>query len=131
MPKSLHFSQTIVVVDRGPGAAAVCAMLAHLGHRPQHAAGAAEALRLMEALRAAYLLVDLDEAEGEGLLLCRVIKDWAGSAPVMAFALLAERRPGLDKRAARAGFDACLVRPLSWTDLRLLFGDARIPRTGA
>lgn len=104
----------------------ICLLLRGMGHRVLRAKDVQEALDLVRAEDADCILVGIDSADDAAFDLCRQAKQ---GRTVVAFAL--SGRGGADqKRAAEAGFDGWLVRPLSYDEAKLLFGDLRAPLKG-
>ncbi len=109
----------IVVLDADQ-AAAICLLLRGMGHRVLRARDVPDALDLVRAENADCILVGIDSGDA-ALDLCRHAKQ---GRTVVAFAL--SGRGAVDqKRAAEAGYDGWLTRPLSYEEARLLFGDLR------
>lgn len=115
----------IVVLDADQGAAMrICFLLRGMGHFVLLAADVKEALDLVRTERADCMLIDLDLPGEAALGLCREVRREEPGRKVVAFALASERGVG-QKRAAEAGYDGWLVRPLRYDEARLLFGDLR------
>lgn len=115
----------IVVLDADQAAAMrLCLLLRGMGHRVVRATNVADAMDLVRAEEADCIVVGVDSAGEAALELCHKVKM---GRTVVAFAL-SSRGAADQKRAAEAGFDGWLRRPLGYDEARLLFGDLRAKR---
>ncbi len=106
----------LLVVEDDPVIRQVIAELAaDLGHRVQTGANGLDALRLMAESPFDMVLFDLDLPGVDGLKLIKLVRqrEKADGPRVRAIAVTANSTQGIEARAAEAGFDAFLRKPVT------------------
>jgi PAS domain S-box-containing protein len=119
----------ILVVDDNRDAADTCAMLLEAsGHHVRTAYGGQEALELGHAFRPDAVLLDIGLPDIDGYALAEQIRatHWGGRAVLVAVTGWGQEEDRL--RAARAGFDQHLVKPISGETIASLLQSLRTRR---
>lgn len=121
---SCHIPPDVLVLDADDSARdRLCALLEHFGFCAYPARNVSQAMWLLETrpFRATFFDIDLDDsADGEGIEVCQRVKDgsrltiWPSSA---LFIMSAHDHPVDRVRAALAGSDAFLLKPLGRGDI--------------
>ncbi|MBL8144566.1 MAG: response regulator [Acidobacteria bacterium] len=109
---------TILAVDDNPqNLKLVRLLLAAEGHHVVTAAGADEALRVLETTTPAVILMDLQMPGIDGLELTRRLKADPARSEIVVIALTAYAMRGDRERALAAGCDDYVTKPIDTTAL--------------
>jgi CheY-like chemotaxis protein len=112
--------QILIVDDNEDAADLLSAILEQLGHATRVAYDAHRALALFDELPPDLAVLDIGLPEIDGYELARRLRGRAGSLPLHLIALTGYGQPSDKERAARAGFDAHFVKPVSIDALQAL-----------
>jgi two-component system cell cycle response regulator DivK len=107
-------------------------LLAHEGYEVRTAAGAEEALQVMESFHPRLVLADIQMPGIDGLEMTRMIKADPRNRDVIVVALTALAMQGDEERAIAAGCDGYITKPIDTRALgdrirRFLKGDNGVP----
>jgi len=112
--------RVLVVEDSESDAFLVSELLQVMGHMVQIARNGSEALRKLLTFTPHLILCDIMMPEMDGLTFARRLRD--GEARTSVLVALTGREEFADGQFARdCGFDYCLPKPISITDLQQLF----------
>jgi len=116
--------QLLVVDDNQVNLQVMQAMLGQLGHAATLASGGAQALDLATQARFDAVLMDIEMPGMDGLEATRRLRADPHTAGLPIYAVTASAFPGDRQRAADAGMDAFLPKPVRFTQLAELLGQA-------
>jgi CheY-like chemotaxis protein len=122
--------RSVLVVDDNNDAAESLAMLLQFeGCRVSTAANGAEALDAFDRLHPEIVLLDIGLPDIDGYEVARRIRSRQGLKKTMLIALTGWSQEQDKKRAAQAGFDEHLTKPLNLDLLRMLMNVAQPGQT--
>jgi len=112
--------RVLVVDDNRDCADTLVVLLRHLGHEGQGSYDADSGLAAAQTFLPQLVLLDLAMPAKDGFSLLRKLRNGAGFAktPIVAMTGYADGRHR--EEAAKAGFDAYLVKPCGLEDLRVI-----------
>ena len=129
MPSRAAVGRRILVVDDLPdNAASLSLLLRRLGHRVETAFCGTDALALASEFRPQVVLLDIGMPDIDGFEVCRRLRGEPWGSELFVVALSGWGQESDQRRAADAGFNAHLVKPLDLEALQELL--AR-PEAGA
>ncbi len=114
--------RALVVDDHEDSAKGLELMLRSLGYETEVAGDGIGALRRAVAFKPDLLLLDISMPKLDGYDTCGVIRAQPWAKGVRLVAVTGHDHEGLGKRAERAGFDAWLLKPVDFADLRRVAG---------
>lgn len=120
----------ILIVDDNPAnLELLLVILARDGYELRTATDATEALALINSIRPALILLDLQLPGMDGLSLTRLLKSRADTTSIPVVAVTAFAMKGDEEKARNAGCDAYLTKPIDKRILRdLVASYVREPR---
>src|SRR5206468_5803469 len=107
----------VVVVDDYPGAAEIaCVLLRLLGHEARGATTGAQALTVIEELKAEVVVLDLGLPDTDGYEVARAVRKRGGRRPFIA-AMTGRSAPEDRMQSLAAGIDMHVLKPASSENL--------------
>jgi CheY-like chemotaxis protein len=113
----------LVIEDNGDAAEMLCDLLALFGHQTEIAHSGTDGLALARRRRPDVVLCDIGLPEMDGYAVARELRADPLTAPIHLVALTGYGRDVDRHRAAEAGFDLHLVKPVGPEVLRRLLAD--------
>ena len=115
MPDPLH---ALVVDDNALNSKLVSVFLKRLGWEPVICDSGLSALEMLRERRFGLVLLDLRMPNLSGEQVCRRIRDELGLHDLHVVAYTAHGMPEERERMLASGFDALLIKPISFQDVR-------------
>jgi CheY-like chemotaxis protein len=128
-PDSERVRSVLVVDDNKDAAESLAMLLQFEGCSVSTAADGAEALDAFDRMHPEIVLLDIGLPDIDGFEVARRIRSRQGPQKVMLIALTGWGQEQDKKRAAQAGFDEHLTKPLNLDLLRMLMNVAKPSRT--
>lgn len=121
-PKVKTAPRALVVDDHEDSARGMEMMLRSLGFETDVAGDGIDALRRAAAFKPDLLLLDISMPKLDGYDTCGVIRAQPWAQGVRLVAVTGHDPEGLRERSEKAGFDAWLLKPVDFDDLRRVVG---------
>lgn len=121
-PAANSVRRALVVDDHEDSAKSLELMLQSLGFETEIAGDGIDALRRAAAYQPDLLLLDISMPKLDGYDTCRVIRAQPWAQDVRLVAVTGHDPEGLRELAEKAGFDAWLLKPVDFADLRRVAG---------
>lgn len=116
--------RVLIVEDDDDTRECLAELFRMLGHQPVAASTGAEALRLFAEMSPAIVFIDIGLPDMSGHDLARALRIMAGDRPLRLVALSGWSQPRVINASMDAGMDLHVVKPIGYTALRGILGDA-------
>jgi len=110
--------RALVVDDHEDSAKALELMLQTLGYETETASNGIDALRKASSFKPDLFLLDINMPKLDGYETCGVIRAQPWAQQVRLVAITGHEPEELSKKSEKVGFDAWLLKPVDFTDLR-------------
>lgn len=113
-----HAQRALVVDDHEDSARGIEIMLKSLGFETEVAGDGVDALRRSSIFKPNLFLIDISMPKLDGYDTCGVIRAQPWAEGVRLVAITGHAREEVRERAKQAGFDAYLLKPVKFEDVR-------------